>query len=87
MAAISATISRIAALLGEEEEQPHELSIDMLPEDSCLSFHSVGKTACARSRGLASSARETPSMKCAGQLEHVPLDLLRRKSFPDAVLI
>jgi len=31
--AISAAISRIAALLGEDEEWRHELSIDMLPED------------------------------------------------------
>jgi len=33
VAAISAEISRIAALLGENEARRHELSIDMLPED------------------------------------------------------
>ena len=48
MVAISAAISRITALLGEDEEWRHELSIDMLPEDGCLSDHGVGENSvCA----------------------------------------
>lgn len=45
MAAISAvfTISHVAALLGEDEERLHELSIDMFPEDGCLHVHGVGE--------------------------------------------
>ena len=51
MVAISAEISRIAALLGEDEEWRHELSIDMLPEDGCLSDHGVGENGvCAFTR-------------------------------------
>jgi len=51
VAAISAAISRIAALLGEDEARLHELSIDMLPEDGCLSVHGVGKNSvCAFTR-------------------------------------
>lgn len=42
MAAISHvfTISRVAEMLGENEDWLHELSIDMFPEDGCL--HIVG---------------------------------------------
>ncbi len=45
MAAISAvfTISHVAALLGEDEEWLHELSIDMFPEDGRLSVYGVGE--------------------------------------------
>jgi len=43
VAAFSAAISRIAALLGEDEERLGELSIDMRPEDGCLSVHGVGE--------------------------------------------
>lgn len=43
MAAIFTAISRIAALLGEDKERRHELSINMLPEDGCLSVHGVGE--------------------------------------------
>ena len=53
VAAFSAgfTISRIAALLGEDEERRHELSIDMLPEDGCLSVRGVGENSvCAFTR-------------------------------------
>ena len=44
MAAISAvfTISHVAAVLGEDEEWLHELSIDMFPEDGRLSVYGVG---------------------------------------------
>ena len=49
--AISAAISRIAALLGEDEERLGELTIDMLPEDGCLSVHGVGENSvCAFTR-------------------------------------
>jgi hypothetical protein len=43
--AISAvfTISHVAALLGEDEEWLHELSIDMFPEDGCLHVYGVGE--------------------------------------------
>ena len=34
------TISRVAEMLGENEDWLHELSIDMFPEDGCL--HIVG---------------------------------------------
>ena len=51
MAAISAAISRIAALFGEYEERRYERSIDMRPEDGCLSVRGVGKdSACAFTR-------------------------------------
>ena len=30
------TISRVAQMLGEDEEWLHELSVDMFPEDGCL---------------------------------------------------
>jgi hypothetical protein len=30
------TITYVAEMLGEDEEWPHELSIDMFPEDGCL---------------------------------------------------
>ena len=51
MEAISAEISRIAALLGEDEERRHQLSIDMRPEDGCLSVHGVGEdSVCAFTR-------------------------------------
>jgi hypothetical protein len=45
MAAISAvfTISHVAALLGEDEEWLHDLSIDMFPEDGCLHVYGVGE--------------------------------------------
>ena len=45
MAAISAvfTIAHVAALLGEDAEWLHELSIDMFPEDGCLSVYGVGE--------------------------------------------
>jgi hypothetical protein len=45
MAAISAvfTISHVAALLGENEEWLHDLSIDMFPEDGCLHVYGVGE--------------------------------------------
>ena len=44
MAAISAvfTISHVAALLGEDEDWLHDLSIDMFPEDGCLHVYGVG---------------------------------------------
>ena len=50
MAAISAvfTISHVAAVLGEDEEWLHELSIDMFPEDGRLSVYGVGEdSVCA----------------------------------------
>jgi len=51
VAAISAEISRIATLFGEDEERLGELSIDMLPEDGCLSDHGVGENSvCAFTR-------------------------------------
>jgi len=45
MAAISAvfTISHVAALLGEDEDWLHGLSIDMVPEDGCLHVYGVGE--------------------------------------------
>ncbi|MFC7556702.1 hypothetical protein ACFQU7_37520 [Pseudoroseomonas wenyumeiae] len=45
MAAISAvfTISHVAALLGEDEDWLHDLSIDMFPEDGCLHVYGVGE--------------------------------------------
>ena len=45
MAAISAvfTISHVAALLGEEEEWLHALSIDMFSEDGSLRVYRVGE--------------------------------------------
>jgi hypothetical protein len=45
MAAVSAVfaISHVAALLGDDEERLHELSIDMVPEDGCLHDHGVGE--------------------------------------------
>ena len=45
MAAISAvfTISHVAALLGEDEEWLHDLSIDMFSEDGCLRVYGVGE--------------------------------------------
>ena len=44
MAAISAvfTISHVAALLGEDEDWLHDLSIDMFPEDGCLHVYGAG---------------------------------------------
>ena len=44
MAAIAAvfTISHVAALLGEDDDWLHELSIDMFPEDGCLHVYGVG---------------------------------------------
>ena len=51
MVAISAAISRIAALLGEDEERLGELSIDMRPEDGCVSVRGVGEDSmCAFTR-------------------------------------
>ena len=51
MVAISAAISRTAALLGEDEERLGELSIDMLPKTGCVSVHGVGKNSvCAFTR-------------------------------------
>ena len=43
MGAISAvfTISHVAALLGEDEEWLHDLSIDMFSEDDCLRVYGV----------------------------------------------
>jgi hypothetical protein len=43
--AISAvfTITYVAAMLGEDEEWLHELSIDMFPEDGCLRVYGVGE--------------------------------------------
>ena len=45
MPAISAvfTIGHVAALLGEDEEWLHDLSIDMFPEDGCLHVYGVGE--------------------------------------------
>ena len=43
MVVIFTAISRIAALLGEDEERLGELTIDMLSEDGCLSVHGVGE--------------------------------------------
>jgi hypothetical protein len=45
MAAVSAVfaISHVAALLGEDEEWLHELSIGMVPEGGCLHGHGVGE--------------------------------------------
>ena len=53
MAAISAvfTISHVAALLGEDEDWLHDLSIHMFPEDGCLHVYGIGEdgvTACTR---------------------------------------
>ena len=44
MAAISAifTISHVAALLGEDEDWLHDLSIDRFPEDGCLHVYGAG---------------------------------------------
>ena len=53
MAAIPAvfTISHVAALLGEDEEWLHELSIDMSPEDGRLSIYGFGEDGvCAFTR-------------------------------------
>jgi len=43
--AISAvfTITYVAAMLGEDEEWLHELSIDMFSEDGCLRVYGVGE--------------------------------------------
>jgi hypothetical protein len=30
------TITYVAEMLGEDEDWPHELSVDMFPEDGCL---------------------------------------------------
>lgn len=45
MPAISAvfTIGHVAALLGEQEEWLHDLSIDMFPEDGCLHVYGIGE--------------------------------------------
>jgi len=45
VAAISAvfTIGHVAALLGEDEDWLHDLSIDMFPEDGCLHVYGVGE--------------------------------------------
>lgn len=45
MPAISAvfTSNHVAALLGEDEEWLHDLSIDMFPEDGCLHVYGVGE--------------------------------------------
>jgi hypothetical protein len=45
VAAISAvfTINHVAALLGEDEDWLHDLSIDMFPEDGCLHVYGVGE--------------------------------------------
>lgn len=37
------TIGHVAALLGEDEEWLHDLSIDMFPEDGCLHVYGVGE--------------------------------------------
>ena len=44
LAAISAvfTITYVAEILREDEDWPHELSIDMFPEDGCLHVYGVG---------------------------------------------
>jgi hypothetical protein len=36
------TISRVAEMLGEDEERLQELSIDMFPEDGCLRIIGTG---------------------------------------------
>jgi hypothetical protein len=36
------TISRVAEMLGENEDWLHELSIDMFPEDGCLHIVGIG---------------------------------------------
>ena len=36
------TISRVAEMLGEDEDWLYELSIDMFPEDGCLHVYGVG---------------------------------------------
>ena len=45
MATISAvfTIGYVAAMLGEDENWLHELSINMFPEDGCLHVYGVGE--------------------------------------------
>jgi len=45
MAAISAvfTIGYVAAMLGEDENWLHKLSINMFPEDGCLHVYGVGE--------------------------------------------
>ena len=45
MAAIFAvfTIGYVAAMLGEDENWLHELSINMFPEDGCLHVYGVGE--------------------------------------------
>ena len=37
------TIARVAEMLGEDEDWLHDLSIDMFPEDGCLSVLGVGE--------------------------------------------
>lgn len=37
------TIARVAEMLGEDEDRLHELSIDMFPEDGCLSVLGPGE--------------------------------------------
>ncbi len=36
------TIGRVAEMLGEDENRLHELSIDMFPEDGCLTVVGTG---------------------------------------------
>jgi len=51
VAAISAAISHVAALLSKDEAWLQELSIDMLSEDGCLSVRGVGEdSVCAFTR-------------------------------------
>jgi hypothetical protein len=37
------TINRVAEMLGEDEDWLHELSIDMFPEDGCLTIYGAGE--------------------------------------------
>ena len=48
MAAISYvfTISRVAEMLGEDEEWLREISVDMFPEDGCLWVLDAGEHGC-----------------------------------------
>lgn len=47
MAAITAvfTIARVAQMLGEDEDWLHEISIELEPEDGCISIWGTGEDA------------------------------------------
>ena len=70
------TITRVAEMIGEDEDWLQEISIEMDPEDGCLTVLGPGEetitafTASASTISLSSSRCTKPTQTCSAAIRH-----------------